>query len=324
MKTTVETTASLKHSLCVIKGNQKTVIKIRLNDECRNGHEDFSLTCDIYEKARNGVWRDVGGGCAHEHILKLRPDLAPFATLHLCDFNGLPMHCASNALYWFAGINPSKTTQEYHGGSGRDGKSPDECRRIFAEHIHATPEQVDEIIRREPRTELELRAVLEDMGFLAQWKAEADAAIATLEQWTGQKFAPANPVSRWQAVTPEQRAEIEARKASGYYEPAQVAARDAEALRVAREKKIAEIEARLNDTIDKATRDAQVARYMAACYYPRLQNFIYYDHTNTISFNWSNCEKLVTREEFDAFNAELDRAALPDGVKTEWREHPKY
>ena len=201
--TTTQTTATLKHSFTVIKGDEKTVIKITLDDDCRNGHEDFSLTCDIYEKVR-GLWRAAGGGCAREHILKLRPDLAPFAMLHLCDFNGLPMHCAANALYWFAGIESSKTTEKYHGGSGNGAKSPDECRRIFAEHIHASGEQVAEIIRREPRTELELRAVLEDMGFIQQWKAEADAAIATLEEWTGQKFAPANPAHRWKAVTPKQ------------------------------------------------------------------------------------------------------------------------
>jgi hypothetical protein len=320
---TEQTTNSLKHSFTVISGNEKTVIKITLDDECRNGHEDFSLTCDIYEK-RNGIWRDSGGGCAHEHILKLRPDLAPFAMLHLCDFSGLPMHGAANALYWFAGIDPTKTTQEYHGGSGSGAKSPDECRLIFAEHIHASAEQVAEIIRREPRTELELRAVLEDMGFIEQWKTEADAAIATLEQWTGQKFAPANPAHRWKAVTVEQRAEIEARKASGYYEPDQVAARDAAAAAAERAKRIAEINADLARANDKNERNASVARYMASRYYPRLQNFIYYDHTNTISFNWSNTEKLVSRDEFEAFNAELDAAALPAGIKTEWAPRPKY
>lgn len=321
---TEQTTNTLRHSITVIKGDEKTVIKIRLDDECRNGHEDFSLTCNIYEKSRTDGWRDVGGGCAHEHILKLRPDLAPFAALHLCDFNGLPMHCAANALYWFAGIDPAKTTQKYHGGSGSGAKSPDECRRIFAEHIHATPEQVAEIIRREPRTELELRAVLEDMGFLAQWKAEADAAIATLEQWTGQKFAPANPAHRWKAVTAEECAEIEQRKASGYYEPAQVAARDAAAAAAERAKKIEEIDADLAASVEKASRCASVARYMASRYYPRLQNFIYYDHTNTIAFNWSTTEKLVSREEFDAFAAELDASALPAGIKTEWAARPKY
>jgi len=310
-------THTLKHSLTVIKGDEKTVIKIKLADDCRNGHEDFSLTCDIYEKDGRGIWRDIGGGCAHDHILKLRPDLAQFALLHLCDFNGLPMHCAANALYWFAGFGPGLSTEKYHGGSGGSAKTPGECRRIFAEHIHATAEQVAEIVSRQPRTELELRAVLEDMGFISQWKAEADAAIATLEQWTGQKFAPANPAHRWKTVTAEQRAEIEARKASGYYEPAQVAARDAAAVEKARADKIKDLDADLAASIEKKNRNASVARYMASRYYPRLQNYIYYDHTNTISFNWSNTEKLVTREEFDAFNAELQPASLPEGVKTE-------
>ncbi len=158
------------------------------------------------------------------------------------------------------------------------------------------------------------------MGFLNQWKAEADAAIAQLEQWTGQKFAPANPAHRWKAVTAEQRAKIEARKASGYYEPAQVAARDAAAIEKARADKIKEIDTDLAERNEKNARGASVARYMAGRYFPRLQNFIYYDHTNTISFNWSNTEKLVPRQEFDAFNAELDAAALPAGVKTEcWK-----
>lgn len=321
---TEQTTNTLKHSIAVIRGDEKTVIKIELDDDCRNGHEDFSLTCDIYEKRKNGLWVDSGGGCAHDHILKLRPDLALFAMLHLCDFNGLPMHCAANALYWFAGIDPAKTTEEYHGGSGSGAKSPEECRSIFAEYIHASPEQVAEIIRREPRTELELRAVLEDMGFLNQWKAEAAAAIATLEQWTGQKFAPANPVSRWKAVTAEERAEIEHRKASGYYEPAQVAARDAAAAAAARAAKIKDIDDDLAAAVEKLNRNAQVARYMASRYFPRPQNFIYYDHTNTISFNWSSTEKLISREEFDTFNAELDASALPAGVKTEWAPRPKY
>lgn len=320
---TEQTTHTLRHSIALIKGDEKTVINISLDDKCRNGHEYFSLTCGIYERQRGG-WRYAGGGCAHDHILKLRPDLALFATLHLCDFNGLPMHSAANALYWFAGIDPGKTTQKYHGGNGSGARSPDECRRIFAERIHATPEQVSEIIRREPRTELELRATLEDMGFLAQWKAEADAAIATLEQWTGQKFAPANPASRWTAVTAAERAEMEQRKAAGYYDPAQVAARDAAAAAAERAKRVAEIDADLAAAIEKATRSAQVARYMAARYYPRLQNFIYYDHTNAISFNWSNAEKLVSREEFDAFNAELWPDELPAGIKTEWAARPKY
>lgn len=320
--TQTNTTAALRHSFTIIKGDEKTVIKIRLDDECRNGHEDFSLTCDIYEKSPSGIWRDVGGGCALEHILALRPDLAPFALLHLCDHNGLPMHCAANAFYWFAGFGPGLSTEKYHGGSS--AKTPDECRRIFAEHIHADNEQVQQIIDHQPRTELELRAVLEEMGFPEQWKAEADAAIATLEKWTGQTFAPADPASRWKRTTEAERALIGERKASGYYSASRVAAHDAAAIEAQRAERIKEIDTDLAKAIDKLNCNAQVARYMAARYFPRLQNYIYYDHIGTLSFNWSSTEKLVTREEFDQFNKELDLAALPEGIKTEWQAHPKY
>ena len=130
MKTLNETTAKLSHSITIEKGKEKTVIQITLNDDCKNGHEDFSLTADIYEKTARG-WRDVGGGCCHEHILSLRPDLAPFAALHLATCDGVPMHAIANAWYWFCGFGPGVSTEKYHGGSGSGAKLPEECRAIF-------------------------------------------------------------------------------------------------------------------------------------------------------------------------------------------------
>lgn len=316
------TTNDLRHSITVTNGKEKTVIKIRLNDECKNRHEDFSLTADIYEH-RNGGWQDAGGGCCHEHILKLRPDLAPFAMLHLCTWEGVPMHSAANAFYWFAGFNGG-LGQQYHGGSGREGKLPDKCRRFFAEHIHATEEQVAQIVDMQPRSEIELRAVLEDLHFPEQWKGEADAAIAMLESWTGKHFASQATRGRWQQVSVEQRAEIARRRAEGYYEPAKVAQRDAEKAAQAKAAEIAKIKADLAENLGDLERKAQVALYMAERYFPRFKNFIYYDHTNELAVNWSTTEKLITREEFDGIVAELDASQLPEGLTLKWQERPRY
>lgn len=316
-------TNDLRHSITIVGGKEKTVIKIRLNDECRNGHEDFSLTADIYEKDGRGQYRESGGGCCHEHILKLRPDLKQFETLHLCTFEGVPMHAFGNAFYWFAGFNGG-LGQEYHGGSGRDGKSPDECRRIFSEHIHATPEQVAKIVECRPRTQDELQAAMEDLNMPEQWKAEADAAIATLEKWTGKTFESQATRGRWEPLSETKRTEIARRRAEGYYEPEQVAKRDQQKAAKAKAAKIAGIRADLAAAIEKRQRCAHVALYMAERYYPQFQNVIYYDHTNELAVNWSTTEKLITREEFDRIAAEIDPAALPAGLTLKWQERPRY
>jgi hypothetical protein len=151
MKTT--TTKALVWAPIHATNTERTKVKAQLADDCKNGIAHFSLTCDIYEKNKRGQWEDVGGGCAHEHILKAfkdspdLPHLAQLARLHLSDQNGVPMHGPENAFYWFAGMFADGLGEQYHGGSGRDGKSKEDCARIFAEHIRATPEQFAEIVK---------------------------------------------------------------------------------------------------------------------------------------------------------------------------------
>lgn len=318
----IQTTNDLRHGITVISdgGKTRTAIKIRLNDECRNGREDFSITADIDEKDGRGQWRESGGGCCHDHILKLRPALAPFVALHLSNNEGAPMHTAANAFYWFAGFNGGLGAQ-YHGGSGNNGKSPEECRRIFADHVRATDEQINAIVALNPRTEQELQAVLEDMQFPEQWKREADAAILQLESWTGKKFASTATKPGFQRLTDEARALITERRATGYYEPAQVAQRD-EAARIARkEKLIADIKVEAAKDHGKIDRELSVDLALAE-HFGAKANAIYYQHTNTLAFNWSNLDKLITREEFDAFVAAVDKSALPADLKFNWQEKP--
>lgn len=319
-ETVKETTNDLRHGFTVVKGKEKTVIKIKLNDECRNGHEDFSITADIYESGR-----EAGGGCCHEHILELRPDLKPFVDLHLATWQGVPMHATANAFYWFAGFVPEVgALVQYHGGSGSSAKTADECRRIFADMIRATPEQVAAILTQLPRTERELQAVLEDLNFPQQWQTEARAAIAQLEGWTGKQFESKATRGHWEPLTAEHRALIAERRASGYYSPEQIAARDAEKIASAKAKELADIRQDVEKATEKLNRKAQVAVYMVERYFRSFQNFIYYDHTNTIAVNWTNTEKLITREEFDRIVAEADLSALPTDIKFQWQERPKY
>ena len=96
----METTNSIKHVINVNNKKHNYKIDIRLNDECRNGHEDFSLTATFW--LPNNIRMDrnlIAGGCCHEEILKVRPDLKIFEQLHLCDFRGYKMAYVENAFY---------------------------------------------------------------------------------------------------------------------------------------------------------------------------------------------------------------------------------
>ena len=315
-------TSSLGNTISIVKGNERTDIKIRLNDECHNGHEDFSITADIREKGSRGQWVDAGGGCCHEHILSLRPDLKPFVDLHLCTWQGIPMHCATNAFYWLAGYL-SLPYVEYHGGSGSIAKSKDECLRIFLEHVRATDDEVPTLL--ECRSQEELKIAIEDLGILDRWKQEADAAIKQLEEWSGKEFESKATRGFWEPVTISARQLAKERRESGYYTPEAIAARDAEKAAAAKAKKRQSI---INDhqrQIKKIERDLDIDLFI-------LDNFgtvncIYYDHSNELSFNWSSTNKLITKNEFDAI-AEVFKIfrtdLFPEGVKLVWNERPKH
>lgn len=70
---------------------EKLIIYIRLDDPCGNGHDDFSLTADLYDGRRLDSC-----GMMHDEILKVKPFLKLFAELHGSDENGMPMHAVEN------------------------------------------------------------------------------------------------------------------------------------------------------------------------------------------------------------------------------------
>lgn len=95
----METTNNLKHKISITE-KANCVISIRLNDECKNGHEDFSITADFWKLESQRTDRNwIMGGCHHEEILKFRPDLKIFVDLHLNDFRGYPMYYIENGFY---------------------------------------------------------------------------------------------------------------------------------------------------------------------------------------------------------------------------------
>ena len=66
---------------------------IRFNDDCKNGHQTFSITGEIKQGRRVEIC-----GRIHDEIAQYIPELKPFIKWHLTSTDG-PMHYLDNTLY---------------------------------------------------------------------------------------------------------------------------------------------------------------------------------------------------------------------------------
>lgn len=168
-------------------------VTVRLDDECRNGHEDFSVTAGVYQYGMPKIDKYmVCCGCCHEEVLQLFPEFKQFVDLHLCDVNGAPMYAVSNGFY-HKGNNPDK----------------------WVEYNHLMQEEANQMPLVEDQEHYQY--LLNKLGVIDRWKAEAQAAIKVLELLTGKEFESiATRLSNY-GFTPERFEELKKLEASGYY-----------------------------------------------------------------------------------------------------------
>ena len=76
----------------------KITAKVRYDDDCRNGHNSFSITGDIMCKNSRGRWEDDSCGCIHDDIAKRFPELKHLIKWHLTSSDG-PLHYVANTVY---------------------------------------------------------------------------------------------------------------------------------------------------------------------------------------------------------------------------------
>lgn len=141
----------------------------------------FSLTYTSHRKGfPNQVW---SGGAGHEEILKYYPQFSDLAALHLSDINGVPMHAEKSGWYWLAG-SLGGLGEKYHGSSGYNAHTQEECLGIFAEHCRISMDEAANIQKKiyiaYERSDKEL-AKWQWMGYCnsmrPRWKQEAEACI---------------------------------------------------------------------------------------------------------------------------------------------------
>lgn len=268
-------------------------ISIRLDDECHNRHDDFSLTGMYRVKGHNDKYDPwSGGGCCHEQILKLRPDLKIFADLHLCDSHGRPMYTIENGYY--------------HMTTG--------SKEITIDYLRITSNEYD--ILKNSGDKLHFQLQLENLGILDRWQEEANKAIKLLEEMTGQVYTDSTTRPPFTPLTEGQRLDLYNKLGEGYYTTEAVKQRE-EAHKAEKKAGIIEdLKKTAEKNIKKINDELQVKLYLLSLGMS-LKNFIYYDHSNTGKFNWLDYEKKLTDEEFNSFLQSVDYSQLPEGIKFE-------
>ncbi len=301
--------SALKHTVTKIAPNgDKLVIDIRIGDESlnrANGHADFSVTGSIHEKRGNG-WEcePYMCGCVHEAILEHAPELAPFVALHLSDQYGAPMYAAGTGFYFL-------TKNDDRKGRTR--------REVCKEHLRATDAEMDVIEKAED--EGHFAVLIESLGLPSRWKVEADAAIAQIEAWTGEKFDFTPTRTNFKQVSAEQKAQTLALVNSGYYAPAKVQERKEQDEKERKAARIAAVKKDAAEKIQKVKEGLSVDLFMESIGYGEKfkWNWIYYNHTNAIAFNpWNHVQPAsdeVIQRTKEA--AQRNQKKLPKGIKVE-------
>lgn len=273
-------------------GDKIVCVHIFLDDDCKNGHADFSMTGEIYNGYKSDA-RMISCGCCHEEILAEFPEFKIFADLHLSDCQGTPMYAVENGYYFFK-------RGEYDKVQNLLRLTDDELSFL-----------VDNVSDKE-----HFAYQLHKLGLPQRWKSEADEAIKKLEELVGYEYEDTSTKLRGLGLTEENIAYIVRKESEGYYTSEAIAKRRAEEVERKKKEAIAEVVDVFNKKTKEAREEMNIKVYILEQGLP-IDNFIYYDHRNTGVFNWLDYKDKITQEQFIDFYNNLDRSKLPDGIDFE-------
>src|SRR5574344_71248 len=249
--------------------NTVVYVTIRLNDECKNGCNDFSITGSVYKKGKPKTDKNmIRYGCCHEDILEAFPEFKMFVDLHLCSSDGYPSFLGKNAAYWISIGEDEKAMRDLR------------CDSDMYDKLH--PYYIDNLL---------FKNAISDFGLLDTWEEQAKKAISYLEELTGDEFIENKHVPFF---SPEEEMKI----ANGEITLDLIKEKQLIQREEKRKIKLAEIEKKFNEKVRNAELEKEVNLLMLDF---DSENWIYYNHCNTLAFNWKSYEKKVTEEEVNEF-----------------------
>lgn len=261
-------TASLIFKTTKTKNGETFYITVSLADECKNGHQDFHITADRYQAGKpktDKYW--LGGGACGDTVAAIWPEFAQFEALHGCDYLGRS--------YWSNGYFFLKN------GFNRTSVNSETFPAEFCKNMRVPFEMWETLSKAE--SDMHFVLLLLDLDVLTLWKNQADTAIKTLEEWTGNKFVVNSTKDQFNMPDAAKLEAERVKLASGYYSDAAKAER-------LEQKKTAFVEglrASAAKEIAKTERDLAVKIALFEAGGMRAyEGAIYYNHNNSICFNW--------------------------------------
>lgn len=272
------------------EGNQWK-IEISLDDDCKNGHQDFSLTGTCWEGGKTRIDRNMkfGGACG-DTIIKSFPEYEIFERLHICDFNGSPMYPIANAIYH----------------AKRKGKES------LQSYLRLTDLETETLMQY-LEEELAFRFHLENMGVLARWKEEANEAIKKLEELTGNEFENVSTESHYTPLTEEEHKEYKEKQLQGHFDTDKIQERKEQKMQDKKRKQIEKLKLAAKTEIDAINTELNIKLAILDAGFS-IDNFIYYKHKNEGKFNWLDYQDKLTQEELDNLLAKIDKSKLPENI----------
>lgn len=292
----MKTLTGLTHKISTKDREGNTlIIEMRLDDEFKNGHQDFAITGSGYRKGKplTDIY-NIYGGCCHDEIIAVRPDLKIFVDLHLSDYEGIPMFAAENGFY--------------HLRAGFNNESPEspQFKTHFCEYYRITGEQFDKLNKSRNATMYAVN--LEKLGIIDQWREQAKKGIELLESLTGEKFEVNSPKKR-PVIDPEKAKEEAKRESEGYYTTEAEAARE-EARKQAYFDGLEEAAAA---ECKKANDKCKVLKLIAEIVgIDRMEQVIFYSHSYQVGVNWRGYGEKIPADMIDKIRQALK--SLPEGI----------
>ena len=285
----------MKHTANLNNEQFNIKVEIKLNDECKNGHQDFSITGTLWEAGKPRTEGNIiTCGCIHDEILKAFPEFLPFVKLHLCDYDGVPMHALANMrFHMFNGFNSTRVKD-------------DNFVHEYCDYYRITKTEFEELFNAKS-DKLHFNYVFESLPIRARWKEEAQDAIRQLEGLTGETFVNTSTRSNFTPMSDDNRALIIERIASNYYSTEAIAEREAQAKKEEQEKYFTELDSDLHAEIKSKKKEVRIKKQLYLLGGKRfVDNVIYYAHNNTLKCNWRNyASNELDAEEVARVHAEI-------------------